>query len=158
VKAHACLAGLALLLSAKAAGAAGLFTADRGVRPLGRGGAFVAGADDIGAIWYNPAGLADAGTTLYIDFAWLNFSSEYTRSTQVTDNGGTVRTFKYPQVNGTTPFLPIPTIGGSIAFGKNKEFTIALGVLAPYTAIASYPLTVAGQPSQRELQQVAALG
>jgi len=147
VKAHACLAGLALLLSAKAAGAAGLFTADRGVRPLGRGGAFVAGADDIGAIWYNPAGLADAGTTLYIDFAWLNFSSEYTRQTQVTDNNGTVRTFKYPQVNGTTPFLPIPTIGGSIAFGKNKEFTIALGVLAPYTAIASYPLTVGGQPS-----------
>ena len=117
------------------------------MRPLGRGGAFVAGADDIGAIWYNPAGLADTGTTLYIDFAWLNFSSEYTRQTQVTDANGTVRTFKYPQVNGTTPFLPIPTIGGSYAFGKNKEFTIALGVLAPYTAIASYPLTVAGQPS-----------
>jgi len=135
------------LLSASTAGAAGLFTADRGVRPLGRGGAFVAGADDIGAIWYNPAGLADTGTTLYIDFAWLNFSSEYTRQTQVTDANGTVRTFKYPQVNGTTPFLPIPTIGGSYAFGKNKEFTIALGVLAPYTAIASYPLTVAGQPS-----------
>lgn len=147
MKAHACLAGLALLLSASTAGAAGLFTADRGVRPLGRGGAFVAGADDIGAIWYNPAGLADTGTTLYIDFAWLNFSSEYTRQTQVTDANGTVRTFKYPQVNGTTPFLPIPTIGGSFAFGKNKEFTIALGVLAPYTAIASYPLTVAGQPS-----------
>ena len=107
----------------------------------------MAGADDIGAIWYNPAGLADAGTTLYIDFAWLNFSSEYTRQTQVTDANGTVRTFKYPKVDGTTPFLPIPTIGGSFAFGKNKEFTIALGVLAPYTAIASYPLTVAGQPS-----------
>ena len=117
------------------------------MRPLGRGGAFVAGADDIGAIWYNPAGLADTGTTLYIDFAWLNFSSEYTRKTQVTDANGTVRTFQYPKVDGTTPFLPIPTIGGSYAFGKRKEFTVALGVLAPYTAIASYPLTVAGQPS-----------
>ncbi len=135
------------MLSASTAGAAGLFTADRGVRPLGRGGAFVAGADDIGAIWYNPAGLADTGTTLYIDFAWLNFSSEYTRKTQVTDANGTVRTFQYPKVDGTTPFLPIPTIGGSYAFGKRKEFTVALGVLAPYTAIASYPLTVAGQPS-----------
>ena len=135
------------MLSASTAGAAGLFTADRGVRPLGRGGAFVAGADDIGAIWYNPAGLADTGTTLYIDFAWLNFSSEYTRKTQVTDANGTVRTFQYPKVDGTTPFLPIPTIGGSYAFGKRKEFTVAIGVLAPYTAIASYPLTVAGQPS-----------
>ncbi len=150
MKAPACLAGLAglaLLLSSTTAGAAGLFTADRGVRPLGRGGAFVAGADDLGAIWYNPAGLADAGTTLYVDFAWLNFSSEYTRKTNVTDANGTVRTFQYPKVDGTTPFLPIPTIGGSYAFGKRKEFTIALGVLAPYTAIASYPLTVGGQPS-----------
>ena len=77
MKARASLACLGLvvpLLSAvvpRTADAAGLFTADRGVRPLGRGGAFVAGADDLGAIWYNPAGLADAGTTLFIDLAWL---------------------------------------------------------------------------------------
>jgi len=127
--------------------AAGLFTADRGVRPLGRGGAFVAGADDLGAIWYNPAGLADAGTTLFIDLAWLNFSSEYRRRTQVADPNGTVRVYDYPQVNGTTPFLPIPTLGGSYAFGDKKQFTAAFGILAPYTAIASYPLTVDGQPS-----------
>lgn len=134
-------------MSATSAGAAGLFTADRGVRPLGRGGAFVAGADDLGAIWYNPAGLADAGTTLYVDFAWMNFSSEYTRKTQVTDAGGTVRTYQYPKVDGTTPFLPIPTIGGTYGFGDKKQYTAAFGVLAPYTAIASYPLTVSGQPS-----------
>ena len=153
MKARASLACLGLvvpLLSAvvpRTADAAGLFTADRGVRPLGRGGAFVAGADDLGAIWYNPAGLADAGTTLFIDLAWLNFSSEYTRKTQVTDAGGTVRTYNYPKVDGTTPFLPIPTLGGSYAFGSEKQFTVAIGILAPYTAIASYPLTVAGQPS-----------
>ena len=41
--------------------AGGLYLADRGVRPLGRGGAFIAGADDLGAIAYNPAGLYDAG-------------------------------------------------------------------------------------------------
>jgi long-chain fatty acid transport protein len=131
----------------RTADAAGLFTADRGVRPLGRGGAFVAGADDLGAIWYNPAGLADAGTTLFIDLAWLNFSSEYTRKTQVIDAGRTVRTYNYPKVDGTTPFLPIPTLGGSLAFGSEKQFTVALGILAPYTAIASYPLTVGGQSS-----------
>ena len=146
------LLGLTLALAGSAlaprrAEAAGLYTADRGVRPLGRGGAFVAGADDLGAIWYNPAGLADAGTTVFIDLAWLNFSSEYTRSTRVTDNGGTIRTYKYPKVDGTTPFLPIPTIGGSYNFGDQKQYTAAFGVLAPYTAIASYPLTVGGQPS-----------
>jgi long-chain fatty acid transport protein len=150
VRARTSLLGLALCLGCLApatADAAGLYTADRGVRPLGRGGAFVAGADDLGAIWYNPAGLADAGTTLFVDFAWLNFSSEYKRKTQVTDAGGTVRTYEYPKVDGTTPFLPIPTLGGSYAFGKEKQYTLAFGIMAPYTAIASYPLTVNGQPS-----------
>ena len=59
------VAGVAIALAslatiARDAGAAGLYFSDRGVRPLGRGGAFVAGADDLGAIWYNPAGIVDA--------------------------------------------------------------------------------------------------
>ncbi len=127
--------------------AGGLYTADRGVRPLGRGGAFVAGADDLGAIWYNPAGLADAGSSVLVDFAWLNFSAEYTRRTNVVDAGGTVRTVEFPQVRGTSPFLPIPTMAGSYQFGEEKRLTAAFGIFAPYTAIASYPLTVDGQPS-----------
>ena len=125
------LLGLAVLssaLAATSAEAAGLYTADRGVRALGRGGAFVAGADDLGAIWYNPAGLADAGTTLFIDLAWMNFSSEFKRKTQVTDASGTVRTYDYPKVDGTTPFLPIPTLGGSYAFGDKKQYTAAVGI------------------------------
>src|SRR5207248_1905741 len=63
--------------------AAGLYFSDRGVRPLGRGGAYVAGAEDVGAIWYNPAGLADAGSSIMADFSWLHFTSDYTRRTQV---------------------------------------------------------------------------
>ena len=147
---HLGLAGLLASLvafSATEARAAGLYTADRGVRPLGRGGAFVAGADDLGAIWYNPAGLADAGSTIFIDLAWVNFSSEFTRKSQVTDASGVVRTYDYPKVDGTTPFLPIPTLGASYNFGERKEFTIAAGIMAPYASIASYPLTVNGQPS-----------
>src|SRR4051812_48093155 len=113
------------MLASSNADAAGLFMTDRGVRPMGRGGAFVAGADDLGAIWYNPAGLTDAGSSVLIDFSWLNFSAEYTRSTNVVDAGGTVRTVDSPQVKGTSPFLPIPTIAGSYNFGKKKEFTVA---------------------------------
>lgn len=141
------LLGLAVLVGTSGAQAGGLYTADRGVRPLGRGGAFVAGADDLGAIWYNPAGLADAGSSILVDFSWLNFSSEYTRRSNVTTAGGTVQTVEFPQVKGTTPFLPIPTIAGSYNFGKEKEFTAAFGVFAPYTAIASYPLTIDQRPS-----------
>lgn len=142
------LAASVLALSqATPARAGGLFTADRGVRPLGRGGAFVAGADDLGAIWYNPAGIADAGTGLLADFSWLNFSSEFTRRTQVVNNAGVTNTFESPTVKGSTPFLPIPTLAGSYNWGPEKQYTVAFGVLAPYTAIASYPLTVDGQPS-----------
>lgn len=147
VRLRAILLGAALLFGSAEAHAGGLYTADRGVRPLGRGGAFVAGADDLGAIWYNPAGLADAGSSVLVDFAWLNFSSEYARQSNVATAGGTVHTVNFPQVNGSTPFLPIPTIAGSYNFGKEKEFTAAFGVFAPYTAIASYPLTVDGRPS-----------
>lgn len=148
------LASLALAISsligpfgAREAEAAGLFVTDRGVRPLGRGGAYVAGADDLHAIWYNPAGLAEAGTGVLADFSWLNYSSTFQRRTQVTDAAGTVRTYDYPRVSGTTPFLPLPTLAGSYNLPKRKEITIAFGILAPYTAIASFPLTVGTEPS-----------
>src|SRR5579871_5901260 len=96
----------ALTAFATSADAAGLFTADRGVKPLGRGGAWVAGADDIGAIWYNPAGLADAGTSILADFAWLNFTADYKRRTQVIDANGVAHVVdNFPQVSGSTPVL-----------------------------------------------------
>jgi long-chain fatty acid transport protein len=141
------LCAAAVLLTSTQAHAAGLYFSDRGVRPLGRGGAFVAGADDIGAVWYNPAGLADAGSSILSDFSWLHFTSEYTRSTQVADSSGALRQYDFPTVNGTSPVLPIPTLGGSYNFGDKKEFTAAFALIAPYTAITSYPLTLNGQPS-----------
>jgi long-chain fatty acid transport protein len=145
--------GLALgaaLLGASAprpAQAAGLYFSDGGVRPLSRGGAFVAGADDLGAMQYNPAGLADAGTSFMLDASWLNFSSDFTRQTQVTDASGATHVVTSPTVHGNAPVEPIPTIGVSFALGKEQRWTIAAGAFAPYSAIASYPLTVNGQPS-----------
>src|SRR5690348_13179529 len=126
--------------------AAGLYFSERGVRPLGRGGAFVAGADDIGAIWYNPAGLTDAGTSILADFSWLHFTSDFTRKSQINDANGAAHIYDYPQTSGTTPFIPIPTIGASYAFDSPKGLSIAGGLFAPYSAVTSYPLTVDGQP------------
>jgi len=143
----AAMAALLALSAASDASASGLFFSDRGVRPLGRGGAMVAGADDIGAVWYNPAGLADAGTSVLADFSWLHFSSDFTRQTQVTDAGGTVRTIGAPTVSGSSPVLPIPTLGASYAFGDKKQLTAAFGMYSPYTAITSYPVTVDGAPA-----------
>ena len=134
-------------LAPSASHASGLFFSDRGVRPLGRGGAFVAGADDLGAVWYNPAGIADAGNALLADFSWLNYSADYTRQTRVFDSAGTARTFTYPTVEGTSPFLPLPTLAGSMAFGKSEEFVIAGSLLAPYTPLTTFPETIDGQPA-----------
>lgn len=141
--------GLACL--ARDARAAGLYFGDRGVRPLGRAGAFVAGADDGGAIAYNPAGLAFAGHAYLGDFAWMNYTSTYQRKQlvrQVDPNTGlpTGQTwqFTYPKVEGRTPILPIPTAVYSNPFGQQK-MNFAIGVHAPYSAITSFPEKVKGQ-------------
>jgi long-chain fatty acid transport protein len=151
VKKNSALAGLlttfTLLYADQPAHAGGLYFSDRGVRPMGRGGAFVAGADDLGATWYNPAGLADVGNSVLVDASWMNFSGEFTRKSQVVDAGGTVRIFDYPQVSAATKFLPLPTLGFSRVFGDEKQYTFAFSLLTPYAPLMSYPATVGGGPS-----------
>ncbi len=115
------------------ASAGGFYLTDRGVRALGRGGAFVAGADDQGAVWYNPAGLTAAGNGILFDASVVLFGNRYTRTAQPA--GGMETTF--PTVNGSAPPLPLPTIVVSHNFGL-RNWMFAAGILAPYAAIASY--------------------
>jgi long-chain fatty acid transport protein len=153
---------LALLGSTTDAFAGGLYFAERGVRAGGRGGAMVAGADDLSAVWFNPAGMHDAGTSILVDAAWLNYSSEFQRRTQVVDATQTVRVYEYPKVEGATPFLPIPTLAFGVRFGPNvpqseedktadakpeKQFAAGMSVLAPMAPLPTYPTTVDGRPS-----------
>jgi long-chain fatty acid transport protein len=128
----------AFLLSGHAQ-AAGLFHSERGVRPLARGGAFVAGADDLGSIWYNPAGLTYCGGELMLDMGFLIHGATYSRETQVTDSGGTVRVYRFPEVKGSAVPLPSPTLAGSINVGSRREWTLAIGVYAPYTPLSKWP-------------------
>jgi long-chain fatty acid transport protein len=133
---------VAAALSAAGASAAGLYFSDRGVRPIGRGGAFVAGADDLGALWYNPAGLAFAGKSVLVDGSWLNFGSTHQRRSLVRDpSTGQERVLGedyFPEVSGSSPILPIPTLAISNDLGV-ENWNFAAGVVAPYSAIASYP-------------------
>ena len=142
----AALSGVAVATVAPSASAAGLYFSDRGSHPLARGGAFVAGADDINAIWYNPAGLADAGTSVLLDGAWLAFRADFTRKTQV-NSAGALETVTSPTVRGTSAFLPPPTVGGSLAFGDRKQYTAAFGFFAPMSPLNTFPLSVNGQPA-----------
>jgi long-chain fatty acid transport protein len=142
---------LAAITASPSASAGGLFYSDRGVRPLGRAGAYVAGGDDLGSIAYNPAGMYDAGGQFFIDGSWVHFTSDYTRiaNVQQTDpnTGKVVGTYQetFPTVSGTTPFVPIPTIVGS--FRPRKDLVVAVGAWAPYAALTSYPSSVNGGPA-----------
>jgi long-chain fatty acid transport protein len=123
--------------------ASGLFVSERGVRPLGRGGAFVAGGDDLGAIAYNPAGIFDAGASLLIDGAVVIYQSQYTRQSllrQVDPNTGeVVATYEqtFPTVDGSSAPLPLPTLAGS--FIVHPDWRVAIGAYAPYGTLPSYP-------------------
>ncbi len=145
------LSAVFLGLIAPPADAAGLYLSERGVRPLGRGGAFVAGADDLGAMVYNPAGLFDAGKSVLFDASYVHFSSEYTRRTVVRQTdpntgetvGESIQTLD--PVQGSAPFLPIPTLGFS--FVPHEKWVVGFGLWAPYAGIATYPDTVNGRPA-----------
>lgn len=125
---------VALVAATTAAHAGGLQLATRGVRPSARAGAFVAGADDLGALWFNPAGLATmAGghetRGFLFDVAYVTQSAEYTR----VDSGNN----QQDPVSNSAPGLPVPTVG--VAFDVGDKLTIAGGVYAPYAALGKYP-------------------
>jgi long-chain fatty acid transport protein len=125
-------AGLALALVsclAAEASAGGMYLPTRGVRPTGRGGAFVAGADDLHGLWYNPAGLAlIPGEALLADATLVSQSIEYTRI----DSGGNVA----DPVDNQSPGLPIPSLGYARQLGKKA--VLAAGVWAPFSGLAKF--------------------
>lgn len=153
----AALVGAALAVPSFAE-AGGLYVSQRGVRPLARGGAFVAGADDLGAIGYNPAGIFDAGGQFLIDATFLIFGSEYTRQAllrQVDPNTGeTVATFEqtFDPVEGSAAPLPIPTV--AVSFAPHEDWRVAFGLFAPSAILPSYPEEVNGGPAPQRYQLI----
>ena len=136
------LAAVVLATAAPSARAAGLYFSDRGVRPVGRAGAFVAGADDLGALWYNPAGVGFAGDSVLFDASWLRFGSTFQRRTLVRAADGSELGVQgsnyYPEVSGTSPLLPLPTLAISNSLGLER-WNFAFGMYAPYAALTTYP-------------------
>ena len=109
--------------------AGGFFLTDRGVRATGRGGAFVAGADDPASLYYNPAGLGFSGQQLLLDVALPRLVADYAR----VDSGGN----PLPRVSASQEFLPIPSLAFSQPLGE--DFTLGLGVWAPNAALLEWP-------------------
>ncbi len=132
--ARATLRALALLILAAAlyapsrAHAGGFWLTDRGARPLARGFAFVAGADDPQSLWYNPAGLAWSGQQLMLDASYTFFDGTYAR----VDSGGN----QLPAID--IPPTPVPIPGIAYSHPLNDEWTIGAGIFAPNALLVDY--------------------
>jgi long-chain fatty acid transport protein len=118
-----------------------MFVTPHGARPLGRGGAFVAGADDLNAIYYNPAGVAAidygaSGWSGLFDIGFVQQNVAFTRNENgimlptVTANDGVLGSVPLgiPQFAFARKFL---RPWGSMSFG--------FGVWIPYTGLPRYP-------------------
>ena len=109
----------------------GLFYPGHGVRGLGRAGAFVAGGDDPGGIWYNPANIGSVeGYHVLVDASMVLLDLEYRR----VDSGGNV----YDPVHSQNPYIPIPTVGFATQVWKDR-LAVGISISAPYGPLPSYP-------------------
>lgn len=124
------------LPGASDAQAAGMFLPGHGVRPLGRGGAFVAsGAGDLNSLWHNPANLATLEElTLTVDLSLINLDMTFQRAPRTTENGERI---DYARVANEAPPKPNPQIllGGSIS----EKLKWGFGLYAPYLSGETYP-------------------
>lgn len=127
-----CSLVLGLICFCATAQAAGLFLAPRGVRPLARAGAFVAGADDPNALSYNPAGLAFSQNGILIDVGLPLHNTDYTRQNPASGEF-------MPTVQGEGMMLPSPTIAGSYRFEEFPELTFGTSLHADYPLLQNWP-------------------
>jgi len=130
------LAGSVLVASGGPAWAeGGYFSGQNGARAAGRAGAFAARADDVEAMIYNPAGLADMdGTTLQISNQFSYNMYDYTRASTMDwahPKDGMAPTVSFPTVHNQQALQPaLPLLGVTSRLGL-QNWTFALAAFAP---------------------------
>lgn len=137
------LAALLLLGVASSASAGGLYLSERGTRALGRGGAFVAGAEGLEAVGHNPAGLS--GTGVLGELTLPLISASY-RQRRLTDDGEIVRYVDAAALHGESELIPFPTLVGGYT-PKNDRYTIAAGLITPNFVLLGFPNEQNGRPT-----------
>jgi long-chain fatty acid transport protein len=128
----------ASIMVAAVAGAAradgGYYTGAVGPRAAGRGGAFVARADDLTATGINPAGLSEIeGNTFQVGNQFAYYGYDYTRAPTV--DYGSAQTpppaATFDKVSSGTPWQAVlPYLGGATRFGL-RDWAFAATVFAP---------------------------
>jgi len=136
LKSHAGLS--TLLLAAAVASPAladgGYYQGPLGARAAGRGGAFVARADDVTAVSINPAGLGDVDETVIQVGNQSSYNSyDYTRAPTI-DYGQTptpTQPTTFAKVHNGTPWqAALPFVGASSRLGL-RDWAFALAAFAP---------------------------
>ncbi|MGC6516111.1 MAG: OmpP1/FadL family transporter [Myxococcota bacterium] len=122
---------LVLMVLPSVASAGGFYAGDGGVRATGRAGAFVAGANDLSAMSYNPAALSRVGNQLTFGLAGVHQAVWFQRDDEPFND------LTFDPVRNQAPPLPIPSIAGSLDFGV-EDLTVAFGVYTPYSPSWSY--------------------
>ena len=127
---------LTLTLATSRARAGGFETPDNGTEALGRGGAFVAKADDGTAIEYNIAGLArQRGTRITLDGNFVLSDIAFTRAGSYPGNPGDTRTpyagQRYATTHDKEGVFVAPFLAVSSDLGWFERWTFALGVYGP---------------------------
>lgn len=128
--AFALYAALCIAFGASKAHAGGFYLLPRGARGVSQGGAVVAGSDDPGALWYNPAGLSYSGQQAFFDLVLPLERVDFQRI----NSGGQWD----PEVTMRNAPLPLPGFAYSDNFGL-KTLTFGLGMFAPPAAMLKYP-------------------
>ncbi len=138
------LALLAIGLLPATARAGGLELVDRGTRPLGQGFASVAAPDDPDALWYNPAGLVDAGRQFLGGASLLWMRADFARL----DGGGN----QQPAVSLEAPLLPLPTLAYSDPLGS-RRWTFGVGLFTPSAVLFRWPESIVEDGVERPAPQ-----
>jgi len=137
------LSSLALLTLALApdARAGGMEVGDTGAEALGRGGAFVAKADNPTAVNYNPAGFAKLrGHHIAISANAVHSMYDFTRAS---DSQRAVAGAAYPTISSTKPWFAAPLhMMATTDLGIFQHVTFAAGFYAPAAAGSAYPAEI----------------
>lgn len=124
-----------LLLVAQAHASAYYFL-DSGTRSIGRGGAFIVGADDTSAQYYNPAALANVKRTMVNVNVWG--VNQYIHFDRADDDAG-----EYEPIENESPPIIEPQGGVIIPLRGVAPFlkwtTLAVGLYVPTSPYLKYP-------------------
>jgi long-chain fatty acid transport protein len=125
------LALLSLACAAPASASSVIEYPDLGATQLGRGGAWLAYANDASATFFNPAALARLGNSVSLSVNMNMHDACFTRRKASTDTSddGYAPGAKYPEVCVEGTPIPIPALGAS--FRLTPDLVVGAAVVAP---------------------------